>query len=214
MSPSPPLLDAAGLTFARNGEPVFGPLELHVERGEALLVEGSNGSGKTTLLRVLAGLLGASGGEIRIGGRPAERDAVAAHVSLLGHQLGHKGELTALENLRFSAGLFGRRPGCTPDGTLEEVGLAGYEDQPARTLSAGQRKRLALARLRLVPAPLWLLDEPFANLDLDGIDLVNRLIEHHLADGGGALLTSHGAYATGAYRTRLLRLGAAGSVAA
>lgn len=209
MPASPPLLDASGLQFERNDEPVFGPLDLHVERGEALLIEGSNGSGKTTLLRVLAGLLPATAGSIRIGGEPGERSAVARHVALLGHQLGHKGELGALENLRFAAGLFGTRAGADPESVLAEAGLAGYEDQPARALSAGQRKRLALARLRLIPSPLWLLDEPFANLDLDGIALVNRLVERHLADGGGALLTSHGAYATGAYRTRLLRLGVA-----
>jgi heme exporter protein A len=209
MNTPPPLLDATGLLFQRNGEQVFGPVELHVERGEALLVEGGNGSGKTTLLRVLAGLLTATEGELRIGGAPAERSAVAQHVALLGHQLGHKGELTALENLVFATGLFGRRPGMSPEAALDEVGLAGFEDQPARAMSAGQRKRLALARLRLVPAPLWLLDEPFANLDLDGIALVNRLVERHLADGGGALITSHGAYATGAYRTRTLRLGVA-----
>ncbi len=209
MNTAAPLLDATGLTLARNGEPVFGPLELHVERGEALLIEGSNGSGKTTLLRVLSGLLPATDGQIRIGGRDADRDGVARHVALLGHQLGHKGELTTTENLRFAIGLFGRRDGAEIEPTLAEVGLAGYEDHPARMLSAGQRKRLALARLRLIPAPLWLLDEPFANLDLEGISLVNRLIERHLADGGGALVTSHGAYATGAYRTRTLRLGAA-----
>jgi heme exporter protein A len=174
-----------------------------------LLVEGDNGSGKTTLLRVLAGLLQPTGGTVRIGGVPGDREAVARHVALLGHQLGHKGELTALENLHFAMGLFGRRADADPEAALDEVGLAGYEDQPARAMSAGQRKRLALARLRLLPAPLWLLDEPFANLDLEGIALVNRLVERHLADGGGALITSHGAYATGAYRTRLLRLGAA-----
>ena len=209
MNAVPVLLDADALLFQRNGEHVFGPLALHVERGEALLVEGGNGSGKTTLLRVLAGLLPASGGTVRIAGVPGERSAVARHVALLSHQLGHKGELTALENLEFAMGVFGRRDGADPGEALQAVGLAGYEDQPARALSAGQRKRLALARLRLLPAPLWLLDEPFANLDLDGIALVNRLIEQHLAAGGGALVTSHGAYATGAYRTRTLRLGTA-----
>jgi heme exporter protein A len=208
MSTAPPLLDASRLRFARNDEPVFGPLDLHVERGEALLVEGGNGSGKTTLLRVLAGLLRASEGVVKVGGAIGDRDSVARTVALLGHQLGHKGELTALENLLFAIGLFGRRAGADPEAMLAQVGLSGYEDQPARSMSAGQRKRLALARLRLIPAPLWLLDEPFANLDLEGIALVNQLVEAHLADGGGALITSHGAYATGAYRTRTLRLGA------
>ena len=208
-SPTPPLMAANALRFERNDEPVFGPLDLHVHGGEALLVHGGNGSGKTTLLRVLAGLLDASGGEVRIDGEPATRESVARATSLLGHLLGHKGELSAEENLRFAIGLFGCKAGISVDGALASVGLAGYEDSPARQLSAGQRKRLALARLLLVPARLWLLDEPYANLDLQGIDLVNRIVERHLAKGGAALITSHGAYATGAVRTRVLELGGA-----
>ena len=87
---------------------------------------------------------------------------------------------------------------------MATVGLAGYEDSPARTLSAGQKKRLSLARMWLSPAPLWLLDEPYANLDLDGIDLVNRLIVGHLDDGGATLVTTHGAYAAPPVKTREL----------
>jgi heme exporter protein A len=86
------------------------------------------------------------------------------------------------------------------------VGLAGYEDAPARQLSAGQRKRLALARMWLSPAPLWLLDEPYANLDLEGLELVNRMVQAHLRSGGAAVLTTHGAYAAPPVRTRLLQL--------
>jgi heme exporter protein A len=201
-----PLLEARGLCLARNDEPVFGPLDLHVHGGEALLVHGGNGSGKTTLLRVLAGLLDASAGTVLIDGEPATRERVARATSLLGHLLGHKGELTAEENLRFAIGLFGCRSGINVELALASVGLAGYEDSPARQLSAGQRKRLALARLLLVPARLWLMDEPYANLDLPGIQLVNRIVERHLAKGGAALITSHGAYATGAVRTRVLEL--------
>ncbi|MGQ0800931.1 MAG: heme ABC exporter ATP-binding protein CcmA [Pseudomarimonas sp.] len=200
------LLTAIGLGFLRNESRIFGPLDLHVDTGEALLIEGENGAGKTTLLRVLAGLLSASEGEIRIRGSKADRYSVASTVLLLGHLLGNKGELTALENLRFAMGIFGRRTIADPEAALAAVGLAGFEDHPARLLSAGQRKRLALARLGLLPAPLWLLDEPFANLDLQGIGLVNSLLEKHLAKGGAALITSHGAYATGAYQTRCLTL--------
>ena len=201
-----PLLEARGLRFERNGDTVFGPLDLHVSAGEALLVHGSNGSGKTTLLRVLAGLLMPDAGEILIDSEPASRESVARATALLGHLLAHKGELSAEENLRFAVGLFGRRSGTGIEPALAGVGLAGYEDTPARQLSAGQRKRLALARLLLVPARLWLLDEPYANLDLEGIGLVNRMVERHLLQGGAALITSHGAYATGAVRTRTLEL--------
>lgn len=201
-----PLLEARALRFERNEEPIFGPLDFHVSHGEALLVHGSNGSGKTSLLRVLAGLADANGGEVRIDGVPATRESVARSSTLLGHLPGLKGELTADENLRFAIGLHGCKAGISVDLALASVGLAGFEDSPARQLSAGQRKRLALARLLLVPARLWLMDEPYANLDLPGIALVNRMVERHLAKGGAALITSHGAYATGAVRTRVLEL--------
>ncbi|MFZ5656846.1 MAG: heme ABC exporter ATP-binding protein CcmA [Pseudomonadota bacterium] len=204
--PRPPLLHATGLRFTRDDEPVFGPLDLAVDTGEALLVQGENGAGKTTLLRVLAGLLRADAGEVRIDGRiatPAERAGV---IGYLGHLPGLKGDLTTLENLDYLGGLQGRRTTQSSNRALEAVGLAGYEDALARQLSAGQRKRLTLARLWLSPVPLWLLDEPYANLDLEGIELVNRLIQAHLRQGGAALLTTHGAYAAPPVRTRLIEL--------
>ena len=198
-----PLLAARQLAFSRNDERVFGPIELSVDSGEALLVQGGNGVGKTTLLRVLAGLLRPDeGSRIELDGEPASRERVARVCALLGHLPGLKGELSTLENLRFAIGLFGRRRGASPDAALASVGLAGYEDTPARQLSAGQRKRLSLARLLLLPARLWLLDEPYANLDLEGITLVNRMVERHLAQGGGVLLTTHGAYAAPPVRQR------------
>lgn len=206
---NPPLLVAHALGFDRNDEAIFGPLDFYVGPGEAVLVHGSNGSGKTTLLRVLAGLLVPSRGMILIDGTPATIDKVARTCALLGHRLGHKGELTATENLEFACGVFGQRADMTIVQALATVGLAGFEDAPARQFSAGQKKRLGLARLLLIPAPLWLLDEPYANLDLQGIDLVNRLIGQHLERGGAALVTSHGAYATGAVRTRTVELSAA-----
>lgn len=205
--PVVPLLEARGLVFLRDDVPVFGPLDLQIEAGEAVLVQGANGAGKTTLLRVIAGLLRPAEGGLWIDGAPATRDQVARDCLLLGHLLGHKGELGCAENLRFATGLFGQRPGSDIERVLADVGLAGYEDVQARSLSAGQRKRLALARLRLLPARLWLLDEPYANLDLDGIALVNRLVEAHLADGGGAFITTHGAYAAPAARHRVVRIG-------
>ncbi|GAB2517611.1 heme ABC exporter ATP-binding protein CcmA [Lysobacter humi (ex Lee et al. 2017)] len=203
----PPLLQATGLCFSRNDEPVFGPLDVSVDTGEALLVQGRNGAGKTTLLRVLAGLLSADSGDVRLHGRPADAHERAGTVGYLGHLPGLKGDLSCLENLDMLAGLHGRRPERSPEAALDLVGLAGYDDQLGRQLSAGQRKRLSLARLWLSPVPLWLLDEPYANLDLDGIELVNGLIEAHLADGGATLLTTHGAYAAPPVRTRLIELG-------
>ena len=205
-----PLLAARGLAFARNEDPVFGPLDFAVDAGEALLVQGSNGAGKTTLLRVLAGLLRADAGTIEIDGRPADPSLRARAIAFLGHLTALKGDLTALENLHFLCGLHGRRRGQLPGNALGLVGLSGYEDALARQLSAGQKKRLSLARLWLSPAPLWLLDEPYANLDLEGLELVNRMVQAHLRAGGAALLTTHGAYAAPPVRTRMLELGGRG----
>ena len=188
-----PLLQARGLSFLRADEPVFGPLDFALHAGELALVEGDNGSGKTTLLRQLAGLLHVSEGELLWRGQPWQRDACAGEVLFLGHQLGLKMDMSPRENLRIAAGLHGAREGRSAASVLAEVGLPGYEDEPVRRLSAGQKKRAALARLLLLPAVLWLLDEPYANLDRAGIALVNRLLEAHVAEGGAALVTSHGA---------------------
>ena len=204
--PAQPLLEARGLRFARNDDPVFGPLDFSVDAGEALLVQGDNGAGKTTLLRVLAGLLRADAGEIDIDGGAAGPARRAQAIAYLGHLPGLKADLSALENLNFLCGLQGRRRGQVPESAMAIVGLAGYEDTLARQLSAGQKKRLSLARLWLSPAPLWLLDEPYANLDLAGIELVNRMVQAHLRAGGAALVTTHGAYAAPPVRTRLLML--------
>ena len=122
-----------------------------------------------------------------------QRDTCAGEILFLGHQLGLKADLSPRENLQIAAGLFGCRDGVSVATALEEVGLRGYEDEPVRRLSAGQKKRAALARLLLLPATLWLLDEPYANLDRIGIALVNQLLETHTAAGGAALVTSHGA---------------------
>lgn len=207
-APDAPLLQARSLGFWRNEEPVFGPLDFSLAPAQALLVLGGNGSGKTTLLRVLAGLLAATTGEVDLMGRPVDRSHLARGSAYLGHLHGHKADLGALENLAFSQAIQGGGDGNI-EAALAEVGLAGHEDTPARRLSAGQNKRLALARLRLQSASLWLLDEPYANLDLDGIALVNRLIQAHVAGGGSVLLTTHGAYAAPPVPVRTLTLPAA-----
>jgi len=203
----PPLLAVHGLSFARNDVPVFGPLDFGVAAGEALLVQGGNGAGKTTLLRVLASLLRADTGDVAIRGELTTPATRASTLAYLGHLPALKADLTALENLDFLCGLHGRRGSQSPEGAMAVVGLAGYEDTLARQLSAGQKKRLSLARLWLSPAPLWLMDEPYANLDLGGIELVNRMVQSQLRDGGAALVTTHGAYAAPPVRTRLLELG-------
>ena len=201
-----PLLQARALAYARNDEPIFGALEFALHPGEIVLIEGDNGSGKTTLLKLLSGLLEPTNGEVLLHGAPLTTARLSHQVALLGHLLGLKLELSTLENLRFAIGLGGLRSGITPQLALASVGLEGYEDQPLRTLSAGQRKRVALARLLLVPAALWLLDEPYANLDREGIELVNRLLDNHARRGGAALITSHGAYAFTSGTPRRIKL--------
>lgn len=186
-----PLLEARALSFFRQDEPVFAPLDFRLHAGELALVEGDNGSGKTTLLRVLAGLLHVSAGTLHWRGAPWQRDAVAGDLVFLGHQLGQKLDLSPRENLAFATGLHGQRAEPSITDALMRVGLSGYEDEPVRRLSAGQKKRAALARLPLLPATLWLLDEPYANLDRHGIALVDRLLESHLTGGGAALVSSH-----------------------
>jgi heme exporter protein A len=188
-----PLLEARALSFHRQDEPVFGPLDFRLDAGELTLIEGDNGSGKTTLMRILTGLLRPEEGELYWRGQPLTWDRCSGEVLFLGHQLGLKAELSARENLRFAIGLHGHREHSDIDNALMRVGLAGFGDEPVRKLSAGQKKRVALARLLLVPAALWLLDEPYANLDRAGIELVNGLLEAHIAHGGAALVTSHGA---------------------
>lgn len=194
-----PLLEARALGFLRQDEPVFGPLDFALHAGEIALVEGDNGSGKTTLMRVLTGLLHASEGELHVAGD-------AGSLVFLGHHLGLKADLSARENLDLAMALYGRRSDTTPMSSLAEVGLAGYEDEPVRRLSAGQKKRAALARLLLLPARVWLLDEPYANLDREGIALVNRLLALHASRGGAALVTSHGAVTFAGNALRRIRL--------
>jgi heme exporter protein A len=191
----PALLEARRLGYARNDEPIFGPLDFALGSGEVVLIEGDNGTGKTTLLRVLSGLLEPTSGAVLLNGEPLTLANLSHQVALLGHQPGLKGDLTAMENLRFAAGLLGVRAGISPASALAGVGLEGFADVPTRQLSAGQKKRVALARVLLSPVGLWLLDEPYANLDIEGIRLVNRLLELHARRGGAALITSHGAYA-------------------
>ncbi|HHW4683418.1 MAG TPA: heme ABC exporter ATP-binding protein CcmA [Xylella sp.] len=205
-SSAPLLLAAHALTYTRNGTPILGPLDIQIKAGEAILVQGANGIGKTTLLRLLAGLLHSDSGYIEINKQRTTATERRPFITYLSHLLGLKHDLSALENLHFLSALHGGHAKRTPSGALGITGLADDRDTLVRQLSAGQKKRLALARLWLSPAPLWLLDEPYANLDPEGITLVNHMISAHLHNGGGVLLTTPGAYPTPPVPTRLLHL--------
>jgi heme exporter protein A len=177
------MLKARQIQIERHFEPVFSPVDIDVQAGELWLVTGANGAGKTTLLRLLAGVLRPTGGEV---------DRTAARMAYLGHQLGIKEDLTVTENLSFHQSLTGGG-GATIDDAVVTVGLAAARRQTVRTLSAGQRKRCALARLLLAPADLWLLDEPYANLDAEGVALVDHLLAGQLASRGACVMSTHGA---------------------
>jgi len=168
-------------------------LSVDAAAGDCVHVAGPNGSGKTTLLRVLAGLLTPELGVVTWQGRPiaADREAYGAALGYLGHSDGLKPEFTARENLAFEVGLRRKLTASAIDAVLSRVALAVSGDLPASTLSAGQRRRLAFARVILTAAPLWILDEPFTNLDSAGVQCVTNVIANHLDAGGTALIASH-----------------------
>lgn len=193
---SPPAsngLEIRNLSCTREDRTLFSGLSFHLTAGQAIQIEGPNGSGKTTLLRMLCGLRLADKGEIYWNGCDIseERGAFLSNLNYIGHAHGVKGELTPLENLRVSQAMAARSNSLPLDDALEKVGLLGFEDVPSRTLSAGQRRRVALARLLINPAPLWILDEPFTAIDIQGQKQIENMITQHVLDGGMAILTSH-----------------------
>ena len=164
-----------------------------VRGGECLQLTGANGAGKTTLLRTVCGLAYPEGGEITWCGENIRKDVHAFHAQLayLGHEPPLKAELTARENLHYWIGVRRHVDRGELDGALERVGGEHWADRPVRTLSAGQKRRAALAGLTLMRVPLWLLDEPTTNLDSEGQKLVGALIDEHLQAGGLALAAVH-----------------------
>jgi heme exporter protein A len=177
----------------RGDRHVLQGVSTQIGRGELLHVSGPNGTGKTTLLRVVSGLLRPEQGSVSWLGRSivTHRSEYQATLAYAAHEPALKGDLTALENLRFSVGLKRRLQPRELRGALEQTGVAACADLPARVLSAGQRRRVSLARVIAMQASLWLLDEPYANLDAAGSDLVSGLLQAHVAAGGLALVVAH-----------------------
>ena len=183
------MLQAAGLAAFRGERLVFRDIGFTVAAGGALLLTGPNGSGKSTLLRLLAGLLRPAGGLLHWHGRDALSDlpAHAGRVAYVGHQDAVKPGLTAAENLYFAAQLVG----AGIDEALAAIGLGDLADLPARMLSAGQKRRLAIARLALSRAPLWLLDEPTLGLDMASVDRFGAMLSEHRGRGGLVVVATH-----------------------
>jgi len=189
------MLEARELAATRGDTTLFSALGFSLAPGALLRVTGANGSGKTSLLRALCGLLLPSAGEVRWNGENirALREEYWKHVAYVGHADALKGDLTAMENLAIACALAGLEVSPSrASAAIESLGLAGRDHLPARALSQGQRRRTALARLAVSEAlPLWILDEPFAALDAQAVDRVQKLVGGHLARGGMVVLTTH-----------------------
>jgi len=189
-----PIIKANEISCQRGNYLLFEPVSFQLSIGQSLLISGPNGIGKTTLLESIAGLRALQQGNVYFKNNDLakNKDFWFENSLYIGHKTGNKKELNCLENLR----LFLQIQGIDiserqAEGALEQVGLAGYEYQMAGSLSAGQKKRLALARLLLVEFPIWILDEPFVNLDMAGCDWLLEVLEQHLQNDGLLIITAH-----------------------
>ncbi len=189
-SPRPAVtLTVDRVTVERGGRVVIRDLSFQVARGELLVLTGPNGAGKTTLIRALAGLLPTVSGTVTFAGGDAEA-MLAEQAHYVGHANAVKASMTAVENLTFWAGMLGGGP-ARVDGALEALALGGLASIPAGYLSAGQKRRLGLARLLVADRPIWLLDEPTVSLDTASVGLLARVIRTHVAAGGLAIAATH-----------------------
>jgi len=176
------------LVVRRGDREVISGLSLRLNDGEGLLLTGPNGAGKTTLIRAIAGLLRVDAGTMRLAGA-AEPEVIGPNCHLIGHQNGIKATLTVIENLGFWSKFLGDGSGV--EAAIDRLGLADIEDLPAGYLSAGQKRRLGLARLLVAKRPLWLLDEPTVSLDASSTHILEDMVAEHMAGGGMAIAATH-----------------------
>lgn len=205
------MLEGNDLACVRGERKLFSQLGFKLNKGELLQVQGANGAGKTSLLRMLCGLTPAASGEIRWNGTAIGEldEAYRADLLYLGHHNAIQESLTARENLQATAALAGVALDDDEAGVaLRRIGLRGREDLPARFLSQGQKRRVALARLMWSKAPLWVLDEPFVALDVAALALLAETIAGHLVRGGLTVLTSHQEVAIADVPVQILNLSA------
>jgi len=185
-----PLLQGIDLSCIRDDRVLFADLSFELGAGQVLLLEGKNGSGKTSLLRILCGFREPDEGCVRWCGAGINDSQYHADMAYIGHLDGIKKELTVLENLSVALAL-GQAGSYAIADALARVQLAGYDDVPVQALSAGQKRRLSLARLLVTQNRLWILDEPFTSLDKQGIKLSETLMTEHCQRCGLVVLTSH-----------------------
>ncbi len=205
------MLEAQNLSCTRGDRELFTALNFKLESGTLLYVEGPNGSGKTTLLRAVCGLFLPTDGDILWQGENTRSLAedFRKDVIYLGHHNGIKLDLSGLENLHIASVLDGDN--VTEEqlwDALEQMGLSGFEDLPTRSLSQGQKRRVALARLLINSARLWILDEPFTALDVAAVERLQAVIAEHITNGGIVMLTTHQEVALTSGQVNRLQLGA------
>ncbi|MFW9081080.1 cytochrome c biogenesis heme-transporting ATPase CcmA [Pseudomonas sp. P2757] len=188
-----PVLQTVALACERDLRLLFENLELRLVSGDMLQISGPNGSGKTSLLRLLSGLMQPTEGQVLLNGKPlaAQRSELARNLLWIGHAAGIKELLTPEENLSWLCALHQPAGHEAIWQALAAVGLRGFEDVPCHSLSAGQQRRVALARLYLDSPPLWILDEPFTALDKQGVAQLEAHLAEHCERGGMVVLTTH-----------------------
>lgn len=208
-APDPtPTLEAIDIECVRGNQVLFSGLNFRLRAGEIQQIEGANGVGKTSLLRIICGLSLPESGEIRWNGSTIHRQRAhyCQELAFIGHAHGIKLELSPMENLRMSLGLTPASEEINLETTLEQVGLLAARDLQCRYLSAGQCRRVAIARLFLTRAQLWVLDEPITGIDRDGIAEIESLLETHVAGSGMLLFTSHQPLQVGSQNIRKIQL--------
>lgn len=204
------MLVAHELACERGGRLLFRNLDFELNEGEALLVRGGNGHGKTSLLRILCGLSAPVAGEVSWRGEPIGRmhEQYGREMAYVAHANGIKEELTPLENLRLAAELAGRKLDVEKaEAALKRLGLSRCMDFPARVLSFGQRRRVALAGLLTAGALLWILDEPLTGLDVNGVAMIEQMIGDHVAAGGMVIATTHQPLTLGELTPKIVSVG-------